>query len=355
MNVNLKILFLIIIFVWKQNGFFAASAGISCKDGNGKSVDWFYAYKLPSTYNGADKKDNGLSFLYITATSSDLKRWTLSDKTVDDPNSVIGRTVAQGSVDEGRLVVAYNDEPPTEDPVGTDGHTKGLVVADKYSGFWLIHSVPKYPDYSADNWYPHSGRHYGQSFLCISVNATQVDKIGKQLIYNEPDIYINRTNQFGNLYPFLYSAVIGKRIKQPPYWNVETILSTKGVEFHSFAKNRSFKKELYEDFVAQTLNTNLYVETWCHGTGLIPSNCPISKRSVWNVTAIKMDQFRYEFNSTEDHSKWAVSTEGSWICVGDINRAEHQKVRGGGTVCQQSVVSEAYAALIKSFAPCPAS
>lgn len=177
-----------------------------------------------------------------------------------------------------RVAVAYNDEPPTEKPIGSDGHTKGLVVADEHSGFWLIHSVPKYPDYSSTYSYPLSGRTYGQSFLCISVNSSQIDKIGKQLIYNEPDIYLNLTDNFISLYPLLHTAVTGKRIKQPPYWNEETITSLGGVEFKSFAKNRRFEKELYEDWVAQTLNTNLFVETWCHGTGIIPSECPMSKR-----------------------------------------------------------------------------
>lgn len=186
-----------------------------------------------------------------------------------------------------RVVVAYNDEPPTEKPIGSDGHTKGIVVADKDSGIWLIHSVPRYPDYSSAYTYPNTGRNYGQSFLCISVNSSEVDKIGKQLIYNEPDIYFNITNNYRNVYPLLYSAITGKRVKQVPFWNEETILSSNGVQFKSFAKSRHFQKELYEDWVAQTLNTNLYVETWCHGTGIIPSECPISKR-------------RYEsFNSTK--------------------------------------------------------
>lgn len=110
------------------------------------------------------------------------------------------------------------------------------------------------------------------------MNSSQIDKIGRQLMYNEPDIYLNSTDNFSGVYPILYSAIIGTRVKQPPYWNEETVLSSAGVEFKSFAKTRHFQRELYEDWVAQVLNTNLYVETWCHGTGIIPSDCPILKR-----------------------------------------------------------------------------
>ncbi|KAJ6644487.1 Deoxyribonuclease-2-alpha [Pseudolycoriella hygida] len=353
MNVKFKFSLLIIFALVNRKVTVAESADvISCKDENGNSVDWFYAYKLPATYNSNDRSNRGLSFLYITATSADLKTWSLSDKTIDDPESLIGKTLLQSYVQKDRAVVAYNDEPPTGKAIGSDGHTKGVVVADENSGFWLIHSVPLYPNYIGKYSYPESGRTYGQSFLCISVNSSQVDVIGKQLIYNEPDIYLNITSDFSSLYPFLHSAVTGKRIEKPPFWNDVVIKSSGGTEFRSFAKNRRFRKELYEDWVAQVLNTNLYVETWRHGTGIIPSDCPFPKKSVWNISAIKMEQLNFDFNSTKDHSKWAVSAEPSWICVGDINRAEHQKIRGGGTVCQQSIVSEAYAALIKSTEPC---
>lgn len=46
-------------------------------------------------------------------------------------------------------MVAYNDEPPgltsAEDNIYS-GHTKGVLVADDKSGFWMVHSVPLYPE-----------------------------------------------------------------------------------------------------------------------------------------------------------------------------------------------------------------
>jgi deoxyribonuclease II len=85
----------------------------------------------------------------------------------------------------------YNDEPPEGKTDGSRGHTKGVLATNAQQGFWLIHSVPHYPA-ALDNgtyWYPHTGRTYGQSFLCITIGASEVEKVGTQLLYNEPHIY----------------------------------------------------------------------------------------------------------------------------------------------------------------------
>lgn len=62
-------------------------------------------------------------------------------------------------------------------------------------------------------------------------------------------------------------------IKEPPFYNIENIISRKGVNFTSFAKAGKFDKELYEDWVAPTLGDDLYVEGWRHGGGNIDSDC----------------------------------------------------------------------------------
>lgn len=87
---------------------------------------------------------------------------------------------------------------------------------------------------------------------------------------------------------------------------------------------------------------------------------------VFNIREIHEQQLQIAFNTTSDHSKWAVSQEtglklwrwriggADWICVGDINRQREQLVRGGGSVClKNSKVAQLYRQLIQGFEPCP--
>jgi deoxyribonuclease-2 len=62
-------------------------------------------------------------------------------------------------------------------------------------------------------------------------------------------------------------------VKHPPFFNIEHLVSSGGVQFTSFAKSRNFKKEIYEDWVAPILNDDIYVESWRNGRGNIGSNC----------------------------------------------------------------------------------
>lgn len=62
-----------------------------------------------------------------------------------------------------------------------------------------------------------------------------------------------------------------------------------------------------------------------------------------------------EFRETKDHSKWAVTakTIDQWVCIGDINRQEHQRLRAGGTICTQDVyLCEAFFQLVGKIEKC---
>lgn len=143
-----------------------------------------------------------------------------------------------------------------------------------------------------------------------------------------------------------------KPITTAPFYNIETIQSINGSDFVSFAKSRKFQKELYEDLAAPYFDSgDYYVETWRHGPGNLDSDC--SKRSkVYNIEQIEFKSMNISFKTLRDHSKWMVSEEKKLICVGDINRQEHQKVRGGGTVCQRTQVSRVYADLVEGVESC---
>lgn len=80
-------------------------------------------------------------------------QWKLSTFNLSVPESMAGQTITQAyfksnQTDGNRLMIAYNDEPPNQKGKSKYGHLKGVVVADKRSGFWLIHSVPSYPNIS---------------------------------------------------------------------------------------------------------------------------------------------------------------------------------------------------------------
>lgn len=61
------------------------------------------------------------------------------------------------------------------------GHTKGVVMADRTGGFWLIHSVPHYPSVTYSQYtYPATGHKNGQSYMCMSLPPDQMETVGNK-------------------------------------------------------------------------------------------------------------------------------------------------------------------------------
>lgn len=91
---------------------------------------------------------------------------------------------------------------------------------------------------------------YGQSYLCLSLTAKQIDVVGKQLIYNEPQIYdFSLPSNLETIYPNFEDLIQEKNIKKGPFSSDVELTTIDGVTFRSFAKSRKFEKELYEDWV----------------------------------------------------------------------------------------------------------
>lgn len=79
-----------------------------------------------------------------------------------------------------RLLLMYNDEWPNGTSSQTAAHAKGVVAFDGRSGFWLVHSVPRFPPAPGVNYsFPITGLRYGQTMLCFSLPFNQADLIGK--------------------------------------------------------------------------------------------------------------------------------------------------------------------------------
>ncbi|XP_045773633.1 uncharacterized protein LOC123873024 [Maniola jurtina] len=380
-----------------------------CRDEKGEAVDWFYVYKLPRERNHLNPLvRKGVAYMHLTP--SNLRGgWIMSDLAISDPLSMVGRTLAPLYQDKNTISLVYNDQPPAPEhqpdllqsvaemyskskkgqmkqasmkrykkfklgdkyyddydlaemckmhsksmkTKAESGHTKGVILGEKFTSLWLVHSVPRFPpvpdvnglNVSSYN-YPATGTKYGQTFLCVSVQTSTLNQIATQLKYNEPRIvYHNIPQEFNGELPNLVDVVKNKTIDAAPWYHIGSFESLVGRKFLSFAKSAMFNDDLYSGLVAEVLQSDLLVESWTNGPGTLDSECSRNFQ-VRNIERLKFPIANMSFTSHHDHSKWTVAVANTtrhnsqdtkvadyWVCVGDINRALPQESRGGGTVC----------------------
>lgn len=356
------VMYLIVVFMLLCQDVVVYSQ-LQCKDENNKPVDWYVLYKLPQLHGHKNKLiSNGTAYMFITSNGSGDK-WILSSRSINSSYSIPGRTLSALYRSYTRpkarkvLYMAYNDQPPKGEDLMYYGHTKGVVMADRTGGFWLIHSVPHYPSVTFSQYtYPATGLKNGQSYMCMSLPPDQMETVGLQLMYNNPRIFTSyMAEEIKSLYPNLTLAAGGKDIRKPPWESSHEVKTRDGISFKSFAKAAKFDKDLYAGWVAGVLRSDLLVETWPNGPGRLQSECHTTY-TVKNVDEVKLSIVSDMFSSHKDHSKWAVSQMESdgWVCVGDINRAASQLHRGGGTAClRNKALWSAFYTSVGSIESCP--
>jgi deoxyribonuclease-2 len=275
---------------------------------------------------------------------------TLSSNDLADPDAgALSHTLKQIYANAtGNGYAMYNDETPSGSTTSSRAHSKGVVAfGGDGGGFLLVHSSPKFPDFVA-NGYAGFGKGtntcattYGQSFLCLSLDAANIELVATNMAINWPKVY-----------DYVVPAALAGTLPKTAAWlndgahtKVPTAVATKltttgGVAFTAFAKNREWAKDLYEDLVAKELGTGLAVESWQDGSGgKLASFCTSGGYAydVENVEEVTIQGGsaggENPWKKTHDHSKWAVALDGSVACIGDINRMASQEKRGGGTVC----------------------
>jgi len=314
---------------------------IQCLDNQGKAVDWFSIYKIPEVQSPKGIRfQSGLAFVYMDARNP---QWGVSGASINDSNNAMFHTLQQIYQSKGNsiLYMMYNDEVPKQEN-SKSGHTKGVVSFNSSSGFWMVHSSPKFPPERSLS-YKWTATNFGQTVLCISLPYHQLEAVATQLMYNEPHVYdYTIPASFSKDFPMLEKVVKRPSPPGPPWYSVKNLTSLAGTTFLSFAKSHKFGADLYDDLVAPTLKSDLLVETWLRTSGgNMTSNCT-AKFKVYKVTHINLPG-PVSFKESDDHAKWATSyvqnTEYQksppWTCIGDINRMKSQFKRGGGTVCLQ--------------------
>ncbi|KAL1438421.1 hypothetical protein MTO96_048035 [Rhipicephalus appendiculatus] len=284
-------------------------AATSCKNEKNADVDWFFMYKLP---RGAQDKHKvsiprGDEYVYIDSTTpTSTPYWKMSTHNIFNASNALANTIAPLTAKQkpkNLTYVVYNDQPPDSpgrQKVEQRTHQSarsslaGLFIFDEESGVWIIHSVPKFPEMLHHGFYtfPTSGREFGQTILCVTFPASQLETIATHLRLQYPNIYDSYA---------------------PPSLHV------------------------YSAAVASNLESNLFASTWRNGAGgKVPADCN-DTYTVTNIEALRlsMGKQQLQIKNGEDHSKWAISEETAkrFVCIGTLNRMHSQYRRGGQTLC----------------------
>ncbi|XP_076977796.1 deoxyribonuclease-2-alpha [Tamandua tetradactyla] len=334
------------------------AGALSCYGDAGQPVDWFVVYKLPAHSRPGEAAPSGLQYKYLDA---DSEGWRDGVGPIDSSTGAVGRSLQplyQSNASQLAFLL-YNDQPPEPSrarDTSSRGHTKGVLLLDQNGGFWLIHSVPHFPPPAASAAYswPQSAHRYGQTLLCVTFPLPEFQKIGWQLTYTYPLVYDHKLDgDFAQSFPVLEMVIKGHTIPHESFTSNVTLISQGRTPFHSFAKSRNFRDDLYSGWLAAALGSTLQVQFWPNTPGILHSNCS-GTQQVLDVTQTAFPgPAGPTFNATEDHSKWCVAVDGPWTCVGDMNRNLGEEHRGGGTLCAQLLTLwKAFQPLVKAWEPC---
>ncbi|XP_053104039.1 deoxyribonuclease-2-beta [Hemicordylus capensis] len=331
---------------------------ISCVNEDGKAVDWYILYKLPK-YMRYEAAGTGLEYMSVDSLT---QAWKLSKYLVNYTESALGQTLQQlyqayKSKKNSTAYVMYNDGPPNKMNYSwMHGHTKGFLLLDKSQGFWVIHSIPEFPPFPEDGYgYPSTGKKNGQTVICLTFRYDQFAEIDKQLSCYNPNIYNCSIPKL--FHPDLFNLQIlcaGLALPPVPWQHrLSKLQSAQGETLFSFAKTKYYHEDIYLAWIAQTLKTDVLVESWQRNGHELLSNCSLPYH-VYNINLIKTP-WNSSFFSHHDHSKWCVSwrSEDQWICIGDLNRTVQQAWRSGGFICTQNqYIYKVFRLLVLSYYSC---
>jgi deoxyribonuclease-2 len=305
----------------------AAVTALQCKDDSGRDVAWWVAVKAP----------RGTTYWYGDASAPDV--FAQSPHSMNDTEvGALGATLRQiWTAPSQPAYILWNDDPPMSNYYNFSyGHTKGALVVDTTSnggGFWLTHSVPKFPaGPTATAGYTGLGSNawmYGQSAACFSLPATDtaaLSTLASTLQFNHPHVY-DTGGDFSAAPVSVGELANGMWRADPVCQQVALQLGVDGsVPVTVFAKTPAWNADLWSSCVAPALKSDLWVESWLRGSEEGPA-CG----TTWQTLDIQ--DLSWGWKEPDDHSKWAVAPNATALCIGDINRMTTQYERAGGTVC----------------------
>jgi deoxyribonuclease-2 len=297
---------------------------LSCIGDTGQTTDSWFGLKEPL----------GSKYLYYDGEALAPSKHSMNDTTV----GALANTVQQLWSPSTQYLI-FNDEPslPNNPPYNfTVGHTKGIWAWNNGGeAFLLLHSVPLYPmgpSYTAK--YRGLGSNaytYGQSLACFTVTADILNTLAASATLTVPDIYDSRVDASSP--PNLVALAKGT-VRTDSTCEHQDFETVGGTHLTYFAKSSQWNNELYSACIAPSVDQSLLVESWIRGSAEGPF---CGQPEVFDVKTLQFTP-TIGFSEVDDHSKWAVSLNSSFLCIADINRMTTQYERGGSAICWNDAV-----------------
>lgn len=188
-------------------------------------------------------------------------------------------------------------------------NSKRGLVYDKTSGYFLLHSLPRFPRRTSSNKFidelPDNAGIYGQHFLCMTTNLENNNKIIKTLNIINPQLVISNGegDNVGYETDEVLKLVKNKFDKNLPPQLTNSIKTISGKEFIFFSRSRNEESLQYDTLIPEYFKDDFFVETWTKPK-MLDSICK-GPYEIRNVKKLKFD--KWEYISTQEHSIWAVS------------------------------------------------
>eukprot|EP01025_Chloroclados_australasicus_P054277 TRINITY_DN6429_c0_g1_i10.p1 TRINITY_DN6429_c0_g1~~TRINITY_DN6429_c0_g1_i10.p1 ORF type:complete len:377 (-),score=22.29 TRINITY_DN6429_c0_g1_i10:390-1520(-) len=329
----------------------------SCVNNLAESVDYWVALKFPESYQ----------FVYTDSSqiTQNPKFEFQSSTDLRNENNVVDYQLQQIKNNNYNFI-AYNDEDPNGGIHSTYGHSKGVLAFNQKGGFWLQHSVPKFPDLELKFSYPEPEVRYGQHFFCLSLDKNSVNFVAEALRLAKVYVYDYQFDQGLELsFPFLEQIIL--REFDTRDFLVQQF-KLKDRQFNLFSKNRKYENFFWDEIVVPFYECGMAFETWRLGIGALHSCCQdVCKYDVINIDYVNLSYVNNSLSNmtltqqqlrdlqsnrqgsslgfqqitwkwSHDHSKWGISIDSSCaqvVCFGDINREYSQNKRGGTAICSK--------------------
>uniref|UniRef100_A0A224YVG7 Deoxyribonuclease ii n=1 Tax=Rhipicephalus zambeziensis TaxID=60191 RepID=A0A224YVG7_9ACAR len=316
-------------------------AMLSCKNSEGKDVDWFVVYKLPKIKHNKINPwmTTGEEMAYYDCHKKTRGWYLLPFNVSSQRKNPIWETLKPIYGGKHVAFVAYNDQPPKGFNGTRGGHSKGILMASKKDSgrvVWLQHSVPQFVGNVTESYiYPHSGRENGQLFFCLSFRMNALETIATHLHVQAVHVYQNMSKNWTADYP-KFSDLLNKKYDQDRKTvRIDHLKTTGKRRVLAIAKSPRLFRDIYEEEMKTQMKDSIVVQSWRNGVGGAQESYCKSGYSVTNVEQLRISTQggQVSFSSREDHSKWYITKRREMFCFSTLNRMRSQMKRGGEITC----------------------